>query len=591
MNKNPLEEAKTLWLRTFLEEHLPLVENLTSDTPNWEAIASDFAEQLNQTLCDRQLITPNQQKNPRAQVANALRCLNPNHPAISYPYTLLSPDTYTQLNLEQNKKTDQRQTKFFFGADAIALVDKATSLLHRDDPNEVAAGLAVLIGRRISEILISEFQPCTDYSVWFSEPVKKSGNIPPFEIPTLIEADTVLSAIARLRNAWNINDIKANATSDRQLKQMINKRYEGVPKAVRRHFSDLIPGREVDNDSGEKLYTHVFRSVYAEIATYFYKPSTVPDHRFKAEIQGHFTLTAQGKVRSYTSRPHYDDYLIGDRTPNQEGIKLSLPNISILSVFDDKINETIKDHKGGEQVTKTENAESIDIKGMIEVLQEQYRIATLANEDKYKAIIAGKDALLEEKDVHLAFLEDELKAVRQSPNHQQTSQNNQGLHDEIDRLNGIIESLEQERDEALEKLSQLQNILNPGSSSPQPVQSSNSKTSQSDKQNVQTDKDEGLRAVVRRKEMPDKVDIIDKAIAAIQRYNDEPSRTEQEKWYMSNPAVSELIRDSGYTVSSQVLQARLREKGDELTKHHEKHGLGSRHNRKHDQPISQFIQI
>lgn len=242
-------------------------------------------------------------------------------------------------------------------------------------------------------------------------------------------------------------------------------------------------------------------------------------------------------------------------------------------------------------MTKTENAESIDIKGMIEVLQEQYRIATLANEDKYKAIIAGKDALLEEKDVHLAFLEDELKAVRQSPNHQQTSQNNQGLHDEIDRLNGIIESLEQERDEALEKLSQLQNILNPGSSSPQPVQSSNSKTSQSDKQNVQTDKDEGLRAVVRRKEMPDKVDIIDKAIAAIQRYNDEPSRTEQEKWYMSNPAVSELIRDSGYTVSSQVLQARLREKGDELTKHHEKHGLGSRHNRKHDQPISQFIQI
>ncbi len=569
----PLNEAKTLWLRTFLEGHLSKVETLTSDTPNWQAIASDFAEQLNQTLCDRQLQHPNQQKNPRAQVANALRCLDPHHPAIPYPYILLSPDTYTQLNLEQNKKTDQRQTKFFSGEQAMAVVAQADSLLQSDNPNEVAAALAVLIGRRISEILISEFEACTPYSVWFSEPVKKSGNIPPFEIPTLIEADTVLTAIARLRKAWNIDEIKAGATSDRQLKQAINKRYEGVPKAVRRHFSDLIPGREADNDSGEKLYTHVFRSVYAEIATYFYKPSTVPDHRFKAEIQGHFTLTAQGKVRSYTSRPHYDDYLIGDRTPNQEGIKLFLPNVSILSVFDDKINEIVQDNGEEEPVPKTENAESIDIKAMIEVLQEQYRIATLAHEDKYKAIIEGKDALLQEKDNHLAFLEDELKAVRQAPTQQQPSQDNQGLQAEIDRLNGIIESLEQERDDALEKLSQLQNILNPGGTTPEP--STNSRSSKSDK-----DKND-----------KNKTEVIDKAISAIQNYNDDPSRTKQEKWYISIPAVTQLIRDSGHTVGSQGLQARLREKRDELAQHHEKHDLGSRHNRKHDQPISQFITL
>ncbi len=30
---------------------------------------------------------------------------------------------------------------------------------------------------------------------------------------------------------------------------------------------------------------------------------------------------------------------------------------------------------------------------------------------------------------------------------------------------------------------------------------------------------------------------------------------------------------------------------DELAEHHEKHGLGSRHNGKHNQPISQFITL
>ncbi|MGK7943621.1 MAG: hypothetical protein AB4058_04050, partial [Microcystaceae cyanobacterium] len=85
-----------------------------------------------------------------------------------------------------------------------------------------------------------------------------------------------------------------------------------------RHFSDLVPGRQADNDSGQKLYTHVFRSVYAEIATYFYKPALIPEYQFKAEIKGHFQSdsTGQHKVRSYTARPHYDDYKISDRIPS-----------------------------------------------------------------------------------------------------------------------------------------------------------------------------------------------------------------------------------------------------------------------------------
>jgi hypothetical protein len=74
--------------------------------------------------------------------------------------------------------------------------------------------------------------------------------------------------------------------------------------------------------------------VYAEIATYYYKPEWVPDHRFKAEIQGHFKLTDDGqKLPNYSARQNYDDYLIRDRSPGEPGVKLELPGVEILEVF------------------------------------------------------------------------------------------------------------------------------------------------------------------------------------------------------------------------------------------------------------------
>ena len=136
----------------------------------------------------------------------------------------------------------------------------------------MAAGLAVLIGRRISEILISQFEEFTPYSLWFSEPVKKSSLMPPLEIPTLIEAPLVLKAIAHLRDVWHIDDLMNEASSERQLKQAINRRYEDVPKAVRRHYKDLIPGREAV--SSQKARGHSLRKLRPNIEKYFRREDT-----------------------------------------------------------------------------------------------------------------------------------------------------------------------------------------------------------------------------------------------------------------------------------------------------------------------------
>ncbi len=614
--------VKTKWLNDFLEENIPLVAHLTPDTPNWEDKAVEFANKLEDTLFNRQLVTPSQQKNVRSQVAYVLRQYHPQHPAIPHPYVLLSSSTYTQLNIEQLQKTDQRQTKFFSGTEAIALVDKAASLIESNDPNEVAAGLAVLIGRRISEILISQFDPCTPYSLWFSEPVKKSSLMPPLEIPTLIEASLVLAAIARLRDVWHIDDLMNEASSERQLKQAINRRYEDVPKAVRRHYKDLIPGREADNDSGEKLYTHIFRAVYAEIATYFYKPSTVPTHRFKAEIQGHFSISANGKVRSYTSRPHYDDYLISDRLPDQEGIKLSRSDVSILSAFCDKDRDKDKEttsptviptnQLNDKSEPKTNITEHLYPKDFITMLQQQYDLAVQSNLEKYEAIIEGKDALLAQKDTliedkskQVDFLSEQLKVANErnlSHSLPGLSEENKQLHLKIETLDADIEQLEQklsetssQRDDAQNKVAELEAIiekfktlLNPNNNN---NNQKNSNTHQDSNKSSDTSSKTPRSKPVVDLDLDPRADTVDRAINAIKTYNNDSIRTKSEKWYISNPMVAELIRSSGFQVAGKFLQEYLRYRSVDLEQHHQVHQLSVRHNAKHDQPISNFISM
>jgi hypothetical protein len=117
-------------------------------------------------------------------IANALRTIDPNHPVI--PFVLLPSEVYTQLNNEQASRLNARENKLFSTKQADQLVERAVKLLKSDKPDEVAAGLTVLVGRRISEILISEFKPKTVYSLLFSEAVKRRDQVGmEFEIPTL----------------------------------------------------------------------------------------------------------------------------------------------------------------------------------------------------------------------------------------------------------------------------------------------------------------------------------------------------------------------------------------------------------------------
>ena len=135
----------------------------------------------------------------------------------------------------------------------------------------------------------------------------------------------------------------------------VNKKYsDAVARACDRHFADLIPKRE----GRDNLYTHLFRSVYAAIATHWYCPPRVADIEFKAAIQGHFTVLDQAnpeRRRSLAASRHYSDYKMGDGAGNidgRQGIKLGQPGKEVIEMFKDKSSQNGKGTKSTDTMAK-----------------------------------------------------------------------------------------------------------------------------------------------------------------------------------------------------------------------------------------------
>ena len=111
----------------------------------------------------------------------------------------------------------------------------------------------------------------------------KEGNEPVecvFEIPTLCEARLVISPIPDLRSQLGAE------IQDLSKRQVASRYGRAVATKCDRYFDELVPPRE-DQDN---LYTHLFRAIYATIASYWYCPPTVPEIEFRAAIQGHYQI-------------------------------------------------------------------------------------------------------------------------------------------------------------------------------------------------------------------------------------------------------------------------------------------------------------
>ncbi|MEM1279126.1 MAG: protelomerase family protein [Cyanobacteria bacterium P01_H01_bin.152] len=350
-------KASTKWLEQFMRRHLALLEK-------GQITPQEFANELEEELASRMLNTPAKQKNYRSNIVQGLKILEPHHPAIEL--VALSTGEYRRLNDQQRGRVAQRETQYLHPYAVKALVKIAENLLDSDEWSDVGAGLAVLIGRRISEILLSKFSLKTPWSLNFGQMVKKADDTDiTIEIPTLAPAKKVLAAIKKLQSGLAIADLKQQGASSRQLKQAVNRRYSlAIAQKCDEYFKGLVSNRS-DKDN---LYTHIFRAVYATIATHWFCPPNVPEHQYKAEIQGHFTITQDGeKLPNYAARSNYDDYAIGDGQGNRDGrlgIQLGqLSGLKIIAAFRDAPVEAMPPNQNLKATEETLPAPDTDING------------------------------------------------------------------------------------------------------------------------------------------------------------------------------------------------------------------------------------
>jgi Telomere resolvase len=351
-----LVHARTGWLKDWLTEHLPEIidgGNSLKDSDRyieWDLKAKEM-------MAGRGLEKPEQQKNRLTDIRNAIKSIDPGHPALKY--IGFTKEEWEKINRAGDDAVSKRPTLFI--ENPIAIVEKAEELLNSRDWYDLAAGLAVLTGRRCAEVMkTARFEYKTPYSVIFTGSLKRRDEkVPPvFEIPTLCKAERVIETIAKLR-AW--------MPTEGMTKVEVNNRYAGaIIKSCDRHFTSLVPPRD-DKDGKDNLYTHLFRAVYATIAAHWFCPPRVPEGEFKAYIQGHFQITYEKDPtlrNNISSGRHYSDYAIGDGNGNRDGrlgIRLGEPDVVVVEAFQRFYRPDIPEKTGDlDNVEGTESGEFME---------------------------------------------------------------------------------------------------------------------------------------------------------------------------------------------------------------------------------------
>ena len=318
------------WLKTLYDnQYFPAVAPL-GDTPQDQQISQQWADWMKQQWHDHGLTELKQQRNLMTEVRQALKQqLGEDHRALEAMN--FTRDEWIQINVSINDTVAARNEQQGLIEQPDAIVDRAKMLLDSQEWAEVAAGLAVVTGRRCTELLqTAEFTYESPYSVWFTGALKRRKEAMElrFEIPTLAPAKQVIAALRQLRKTMDTKGLDL---------ETINRKFSPpVAKACDRYFTALVPQRAGRGN----LYTHLFRTIYARIATHWYAPPAIADIEYMAAIQGHFLVQNEQDPklrRSLASTRHYNDYKIGDGQGNidgRQGVRLRDPGVTVLKIFE-----------------------------------------------------------------------------------------------------------------------------------------------------------------------------------------------------------------------------------------------------------------
>lgn len=512
---------------------------------------------------------------------------------------------------------------------ANRVIAKAKDLLEGETPYEWAAGLLALTGRRFSEIVAKgEFKSTSHpYAIAFKGQLKKGiqnlDEAQIFLIATLIESDKVLAALDKFRAHPRIQEL-ADLSPDE-----INSRLNtSVRHHIKREFEDteIVPVL-----TGERsVSAHNLRGCYAEIAVHYFCPPSQGTHRFIQAHLGHIIGERElANRKNAGATEHYFHYrLIGAQGQqlNEKGILLerfgTLPTTVELELEAEP--PTIEESQENQPmaIAPAENAEtqSITRKSRAHVpsdlMHELKDIAArklnadgsyaevleavieFLQDDKTPAIASSIESL----GSTLQWFTGEVERLREenrllASERDQARAELENLHNQTQEQ-GELETLRAENARLQAELSQFQQIkqmlgggageaAEPVAPAVAPIPSPQTATpiaqpAPQPKATVATSKK-------RIKNEDQALGKINQAIDLIMAWNDDPSHDSNRKWFISVPAILSLIRGSGYSASQGRVTAAMTNRKAEIDAHHEKHGLGQRHNTRHDLPITEDI--
>jgi hypothetical protein len=576
-----ISKGTTVWLKKLLTERLP---NLPTDVDG----CGVWYDSLLQAFEARNLIEPSQQKNFLTQVRNAIKVLNPEHPALKV--VKFDSETWVEINNTDVDRIANRTTQLISNPDAI--VETAIKLIKSNDWSEIAAGLAVLTGRRSTEVIkTAQFEYKSEYSLIFSGSLKRRGESVEcvFEIPTLCKAKLVIGAISNMRK------FLGSKIQDLSLQQISSQYSRSVSKKCDQHFEMLVPNRT----GKDNLYTHLFRAIYATIASYWYCPPTVPENEYRAAIQGHYQILDQKNPelrRSLEAGRHYHDYKIADGRGNIDGrlgIRLGQPGVEIIEAFS-HVSLTAPLPRVINRKEKTYTSQSQKMNEIVTIPRYlMSRFSALAarlglnEKDTLEALFDWAEVSLSLADL-LDFDEDELKPnvlfdkveeLAQSPSVQPIEQqtaaetvhnailSGKNISDLCSAINSLASTVANQQ--VVDKALATQTKVKSNSiKSDLPQQDSSTvpktrKTSRIDPRTVQAEA------------------MINHAIDKIMEHNNQEGVAHQDKYRVGIGGIRKMTR-RGDGVIRRVLNTRE----DEINQHHQTHKLGEHHNSKGNSVLS-----
>ncbi|MDX2099862.1 MAG: hypothetical protein SFW36_18965, partial [Leptolyngbyaceae cyanobacterium bins.59] len=209
--------------------------------------------------------------------------------------------------------------------------------------------------------------------------------------------------------------------------------------------------------------------------------------------------------------------------------------------------------------------------------QDDGALSVIKDQARTLAWLTSRMEALEQQVEKLQFERDEaLSQVKQS-----------GDSAQVEQLQLENQRLRQERDEATTKLQTFRQLLL-GTGLQQEQQLVENKPSQQFEPVIPppstqppVDLPEPPKPPRKRISEEDALAHIRHAIQAIMTLNDQNGRAFDDKWYISFPVVQTLLRVYGLSANQKNVAAVFEEMKEQLEQHHDRHKIGSRHNRRH----------